>query len=232
MDPFSLKRFSRWNPRRLFATLRFRYHDWRARLLFAHFALPKLEPEPDSEATAAEAPTDTGVSAQQYSVLKVCLQKTEHLREPCVEIGSFRGATTRFLACHSARNVIAVDPFFGWGGWETDMAEFLRKTRDLPNVTHVRLTSGNAALKVNSASLVFVDAVHDYANVRFDLATYAQKLVDGGIVALHDADNINFAGARLAIHEFSRSYPEFSLLFHVHDLVAFRRRVGPQSESN
>ena len=227
-DPFTLKRLQHWDPRRLFPTLCFQYHDWRARRLFARCALPRLEPK---NIGAGQALSDTSVTAQQYAVLGSCLRETAHLSEPCVEIGSFRGTTTRFLALHTARNVIAIDPFFGWGGCEADMAAFRRKTSDLARVTHLRLTSGEAALKVSRASFVFVDAVHDYANVRFDVGTYSQKLVTGGIVALHDADYLEFAGARLAIHEFLESHSEFSLLFHVHDLVAFQRSMHRQPDA-
>jgi hypothetical protein len=225
IDPFSLKGLAYWDPRRLFPTFLFRFRELRARQRFTGNVLPIVNPLPFTEvATARQTSGDTEVTPAQYNVLKEGLRLTEHIPDPCVEIGSFRGATTAFLARNTARKMIAVDPFFGWGGWEVDLQEFNKKTTGLENVMHLRLTAGQAASEIVSASFIFIDAVHDYANVSFELATYSPKVVVGGLVALHDTDNPNFAGVRQAIYEFSKDRPHFALLFHLHDLVVFQRR--------
>ncbi|HEY5912464.1 MAG TPA: class I SAM-dependent methyltransferase [Verrucomicrobiae bacterium] len=225
MDPFSLKHFRHWDPRRLIPTLGFRYHELKARLFFERYALRTISPlSGASHAEEAQHPTDTSVTPEQYSVLRESLRLTEHLTNPCVEIGSYRGVTTRFLARATARRVVAVDPFMGWGGCEEDMRVFELNTKDLSNVTHLRLTSGKAAERIPTASFVFIDAVHDYANVRFDLANYMAKVPSGGVVALHDTDNRAFAGVRLAIQEHLGSHRDVVVLFHVVDLVVLQRR--------
>ena len=48
-----------------------------------------------------------------------------------VEVGCFRGETTRCLAGATTRTLIAVDPFQGYGGAEADFAQFRLKVAGL-----------------------------------------------------------------------------------------------------
>src|SRR5947207_1170706 len=68
-----------------------------------------------------------------------------------------------------------------------------------------------------TVSLVFIDAVHDYVNTRFDIGAWLPLVVAGGIIALHDVDQIQFAGTRRAAAELASGYPLFA---HVDNLVA------------
>jgi hypothetical protein len=66
---------------------------------------------------------------------------------------------------------------------------------------------------------MFIDAVHDYANTRFDIAAWRPLVVPGGIIALHDVDQPGFAGTRRAAAELLSACPLFA---HVDNLAAFR----------
>ena len=231
LDPFSIKSLPKWHPYRALITLSFRYQEWLAAVKFHTYQLPRVSPQilqPGHECNPAR---NTAVSAEQFVVLSQCLAETESLPFPCVEIGSYRGVTTTFMASHTKRKVIAIDPFIGWGGCDEDMRICLANTRPHQNVCHIRMTSGSAAAEIAQASFVFIDAVHDYANVRHDLAVYSRKIVSLGIVALHDTDNPSFAGTRRAVFEFLSNVRSFQLLYHVKDLTVLRNVMRPQHQS-
>ncbi len=120
------------------------------------------------------------------------------------------------------RTVFAVDPFRGYGGDESDFELFCLNTQGLDNVKHLRLSSGDAfrGWQYGPVALVFIDAVHDYPNTRFDLEAWGSLLSPGGIIAAHDTDNPGFAGTRRAVFEATkRGYdilahpPNLTILF-------------------
>jgi hypothetical protein len=224
IDPFAIKFMSKWNPKRAFPTLGFRLQDLWSRLNFEKFAMPIVTPEePDAEITSPP-PGETAVTDDQRKVFAACLKRTEYLTEPCVEIGSYRGQTTRFFADRTHRAIIAIDPFYEKNGFPNHRQEFLKNTAAFKNVSLLRMTSGVGASHIQRASFAFIDAGHDYANVRFDLSAYAPKIVSGGILACHDTDNIDFAGTRRAVFEFLKNSADFEIIYHVENLVTLKRR--------
>lgn len=221
IDPFQLKLLPRAHPRRALYTAWARSQDWWSRRRFRRYILPFLPPVGD----AAPAPPvgDTHVTPDQYRCLWAAIRATDHLANTrIVEIGAYRGVTTAYLARHSERPVVAVDPYIGYGGREVDLAVFRANTAELPQVTHVRETSGrgrSAWPHGRSVSLLFIDAVTDYANRRFDIAAWRPLVVSGGIIALPDVDHPGGAGLRRAAAELMRLCP---LFVHVENLAAFR----------
>jgi predicted O-methyltransferase YrrM len=212
-DPFALKSRAKWHPVRAAYTAYARGQEIAARARFGEYALPLTVP-----GTGRELP-DTAVTSLQVDCLLKALAATEHLSGTAVvEIGAYRGATSKLLAAKTTRPFIAVDPFIGYGGWETDMAALHAATRDLANVKHLRQTSGQAAREWAgpSISFVFIDAVHDYVNTRHDLEAWAALMVPGGLIAAHDTDNLQFAGTRRAVYEASK---RFGVYLHAHDLT-------------
>ncbi len=209
---------------RALPTLGFRLQDLWSRMRFESYSMPMLPPEEPDVKIPSPPLGETSVTDDQRKVFVACLKQTEHLTEPCVEIGSYRGQTTRFFAERTHRAIVAVDPFFEKDGLPTHRQEFLRNTKAFNNVSLLRLTSGGAASHVQRASFAFIDAAHDYANVRFDLSTYAPKIVSGGILSCHDTDNSEFAGTRRAVFEFLKADAAFEIIYHVENLVAMRRR--------
>jgi predicted O-methyltransferase YrrM len=221
LDPFQLKSLSKAHPRRVLYTAWARSQDWWSRRRYRRYVLPLLPPVGD----AAPAPPvgDTHVTPDQYRCLWAALRATDQLTYTrIVEIGAYRGLTTAYLARHSERPVVAVDPYIGYGGGEVDLAIFQANTAGLPQITHVRETSGRGRAAWphgRSISLLFIDAVNDYANRRFDIAAWRPLVVSGGIIALPDVDQSRCAGLRRAAVELLRLCP---LFVHVEDMAAFR----------
>lgn len=222
-DPFSLKAHSRLHPRRLVFTLMSRLHDQWARLRFDRYALPcRAWAEARSH---PEAATDTAVTPEQMAELLLALQHTETLGGLVVEVGSYRGVTTCALSKATGRTVVAVDPFIGWGGSDEDFRHFRQRTQELPGFRHLRATSGEAAQTITEpVSLVFIDAVHDYSNVFFDGWVWGERLMPGGLIAFHDTDQVEFAGARRAVWELARR-PGFALHAHVDGLAILGKQA-------
>jgi hypothetical protein len=120
---------------------------------------------------------------------------------------------------------VAVDPYSGYGGAEAECEHFLGRVAGLENVILERKTSGAAARawRHGPASFLFIDAVHDYVNTAFDIATWSPLLVPGGILALHDTDQEIFAGTRRAAFE-THGHDRFELLAHPSNLTLFVAR--------
>jgi len=231
LDPFSIKHLPKWNFRRALPTLAFRFHEFWSRRNFSRYMIPLVDPTTLQEQVASPPQGETAVTHQQRQVLAACLAATESLPGVCLEIGSYRGLTTRFMAERTRRKVIAIDPYFEQQGQPSHRLAFLQNTAPFPHVELLRWTSGEAAARIGAVSFCFIDAVHDYANVRFDICTYTPRIVVGGIVAFHDTDNMAFAGTRRAVFEFLQRTPEFMLLYHVQDLVTLVRRNGAKPDS-
>lgn len=136
------------------------------------------------------------------------------------EVGCKEGRTTGFLleACPDVF-VTAIDPWMpmpdhaGREGGETyedwDFAaieaQFKANTeKHATRVRQMRMTS-NAAARHAAASdwqfdLVFIDAAHDYENVRADIAAWLPLVRPGGIIAGHDYQH-RFPGVMRAVAE-------------------------------
>lgn len=224
LDPFSVKKYSKVHPLRLAYTAYARSKEFVARAMFQRYALPD---RPLEGVTSETSPgEDTAVTAYQAAHLLACLRETEHLiGTAIVEVGAYRGVITEMLARNTKRKVYAVDPYIGYGGTSPDREAMVNRTRGLQNVVPVRATSGEAVREWNAEglSLVFIDAVHDYVNTRFDSRSWGRLLVPGGLLAFHDVDNKAFAGTRKAAFECLQE--GFTLHTHVYDLAVFRKSV-------
>jgi hypothetical protein len=225
-DPFAIKRLPKWHPKRLAFKSHAMTIEWAARRRYDRYALPEKVlanlPAPPPE-TAWE---NTSVTAPQMQHLLHALAMTERFADTViVEVGSFRGETTRCLAGATARTVVAVDPYSGYGGAEAEFDHFRRRVAGLGNVVLERKTSGAAAgaWRHGPASFLFIDAVHDYVNTAFDIATWSPLLIPGGILALHDTDQEIFAGTRRAAFE-AHGHDRFELLAHPSNLTLFVAR--------
>ncbi|MBW4517634.1 MAG: class I SAM-dependent methyltransferase [Timaviella obliquedivisa GSE-PSE-MK23-08B] len=219
-DPFSIKKYSKFHPKRLGFTIQARFLEKEAQWNFEKYKLSEkflsaLPSIPDLNYS------DTAVTPIQAQYLLAALAATEHLTDTVVvEVGSCRGVTTQLLAQSTQRQVIAVDPYIGYGGFEEDLLFFKARTTDLKNVIHERTVSGSAAMawQYPPISMIFIDALHDYVNTAFDIAAWYPLLVKGAILACHDTDQQCFAGTRKAVFEFSQSTQIFA---HLSNLTLF-----------
>jgi hypothetical protein len=225
-DPFVIKRLPKWHPRRLAFKTQTITIERAARRRFERYALP--------ERVLADLPAlDDEIAWQNTSVTPLQMQHLLHALAlsdrftdtVVVEVGSFRGETTRCLARATARTVIAVDPYSGYGGAEAELGLFRHRVAGLKNVILERATSGAAARnwRHGPVGLLFIDAVHDYVNTSFDIATWSPLLASGGVLALHDTDQEIFAGTRRAAFE-AHGNGRFELLAHPSNLTLLRAR--------
>jgi predicted O-methyltransferase YrrM len=222
-DPFCLKALPKWHIVRVAWTAYARVQDRLAVLSFASKTIPSKELN-----VLADFPRqpreETAVTGLQLGYLIEAVKATDSGGSTVVvEIGSYRGVTTLALASETRRPVLAVDPYIGYGGAEADRVAFLRRVGHLLNVKHLPLTSGVAARTWchGNVGFIFIDAVHDYVNTSYDISAWGQKLVLGGLMALHDTDNPGFPGTRKAAFA---ALETMDLWAHVNDLVILRRR--------
>lgn len=223
-DPFELKRLSKLDPRRLLLTAYARFQDQIASFYFERYALEEQLPSSFGLDLAHEDKEDTAVTPAQLSLLVNCLHQIPDQDGAVVEVGAYRGVTTKALSDQIEIPYYAIDPFAGWGGSEADYQEFLKRISGSSNVKHVRATSGRAAqeLAAQKISFVFVDAVHDYVNASFDGHTWGEMLSSGGLLAFHDVDDKRYAGVRKAVYEIAGS-PNFQVFAHIKGLTVLRK---------
>ncbi|MDJ0674823.1 MAG: class I SAM-dependent methyltransferase [Calothrix sp. MO_167.B42] len=223
-DPFSIKRYSKLHPIRLAFNARARLIEQEAKWNFKNYALsekiiPNLPHVPHVDWS------NTAVTPLQMQNLLYALSITEHLNDTViVEVGCYRGATTKCLASATSRKIIAVDPFIGYGGSDKDYEFFSNNISGLSNVVHERKTSGEAIKNWNygSVSLIFIDALHDYVNTAFDIEAWSRVTTKGAVLAMHDTDQICFAGTRKAVYDAYKSM-ELELLAHPNNLTLLRK---------
>ncbi|NEP01919.1 MAG: class I SAM-dependent methyltransferase [Symploca sp. SIO2E9] len=211
-DPFAIKKYPKWNLKRLTFTAKARLIEQEARRNFQKYALPEklianLPSAPDIDYS------NTAVTPIQIQHLLQALSATEYLIDTVVvEVGSYRGVTTQVLANATSRKVIAVDPYIGYGGSDQDYCYFQKSIAGLPNVIHERVSSGEAVRnwRHSRVSLVFIDALHDYVNTAFDIEAWSSLMVKGSILAMHDTDQYSFAGTRKAVFEACNQKKQFA----------------------
>ena len=146
-----------------------------------------------------------------------------------VEIGSFMGRSTRALAENTLGTVTAVDT---WAGSDEEqhrklleghgpdwlLEEFQRNMEGLENVYAVRRPSLDAAVSFAVAcsqfDMIFVDASHDYENVKADILAWAPLLKEGGLLCGHDFHN-GAPGVMRAVDELLQGYKLFESIWYV-----------------
>jgi hypothetical protein len=143
-----------------------------------------------------------------------------NLRGDIIEIGSWQGKSTSFLArsCKDFSNGIvhSIDPFTGNPGKAkkykimlddlSDLQEnFIKnmKSHGLENYIKLyNMTSEKAfpQMKNVRARLIFIDGNHDYEYVKFDIKSFSKFLLKHGIIVLDDYKN-TFPGVVQAVNE-------------------------------
>jgi predicted O-methyltransferase YrrM len=116
-----------------------------------------------------------------------------------VEIGSWKGRSTRALADNTPGTVYAVDTWAGSDGLAELLkdkpegwvkGEFLKNMAGLQNVEAVQMTSMEAAALFQGQGrrfdMVFIDGDHSYESVKADITAWRALLVEGGLISGHD----------------------------------------------
>lgn len=139
-----------------------------------------------------------------------------------VELGAWKGRSTAFLATEiiiQGRNVrfITVDTFEGVHTGEQAQAYSQFKDQDIfrqfvkninPVINSVLIFKENSAIAGQEFNLeewgpvdaLFVDASHEYVDVKADLEAWLPKMKPGGIIAGHDYEA--WPGVKKAVNEF------------------------------
>lgn len=103
------------------------------------------------------------------------------------EVGVFGGYFSEKLCKAIPGLDLTACDVWGWGKYERAEQECLERLRPY-NVTIIKDYSVFAANKVPDGSLdfVYIDAAHDYENVKLDIEAWAPKVKVGGIIAGDD----------------------------------------------
>jgi predicted O-methyltransferase YrrM len=114
-------------------------------------------------------------------------------RASIAEIGSYRGRSTRALAEHTTGQLIAIDTWEGSSDFTPEqksglLDDFKKNMAGLDNVTPLKMTSSEAAgaLSNQQFDMIFIDAEHDYDNVKADIQAWLPRLKPGGLLCGHD----------------------------------------------
>ena len=213
---FSMSRLFHW-------TIPRRYHEMMAKITQISLIPPFEKSGAKVDKEYGERLEHTSVTTKQLKVLIGALQHTESMPHPIIEIGSFRGITTRGMASATKREVIAVDPYLGDGGHPKDLPYFETHTAGLSNVRMIRAASDPAfdSWGGEPVSLVFIDAIHEYVHAWYDFSAWGSLVPVGGMVAFHDVDL--FPGVNRVCQKILREHPEWKPWGYAPNIAIFQR---------
>lgn len=144
---------------------------------------------------------DLNFPANSTPGLQDLIQKYVRPESIVVEIGSFRGVSSELFACY-CKTLYCVDPFT-IGDPDIDVhlqdAEvyFDQLVAEMDNIIKIKKKSVDAATDFENLSLdvVYIDAMHDYENVKTDINAWKSKIKPGGIISGHDFNEGSVAQA-------------------------------------
>ena len=164
-----------------------------------------------------------------------CLAKYATGKRSVAEIGVWHGVTTcRLLAAMDRKGTLyAVDPYpTGRLGISFQRRIARREIGKHPgNVVWLRMTGVEAAGRVDAVDFIFIDGDHSFDGIRGDWEAWKEKIVPGGIVALHDSRPtpdrpIHDAGSVIYTNKVIRNDPSFSVVCEVDSLTVLQRQNG------
>lgn len=123
------------------------------------------------------------------------IRPTKEMR--IIEIGSYIGESTMIFA-DRFKEVVSVDPYINdydledaacsFAPFDKVYEQFVRNTLSIPNIKSIRETSENAfsILKDQQWDMVYIDGLHTFEGVSFDIAHYKTIIKPGGFICGHD----------------------------------------------
>lgn len=130
---------------------------------------------------------------QTTDLEKKALIKYVNGKKVVIEIGVFEGANTVMLAKHMGQEgkLYGIDPFFrgklGISYSYLIVQHFIRKNALKSRVELIRKFSIDACQDVpDKIDFIFIDGDHSWEGIQNDWILYAPKIVQNGIIALHD----------------------------------------------
>jgi predicted O-methyltransferase YrrM len=153
-----------------------------------------------------------------------------------VEIGSFMGRSTVWLACgarHAGQGrVLSIDPHAGHErpAVQPDLDSYdaflanIRQAGLADLVEPIRDTSQAVARRWSEPiRLLWIDGSHACEDVLADLEGFARQVISGGHVALHDTRGHGFPGVRKAMLEYFDRHAEFRRIVSLHNMTVYLR---------
>ncbi len=131
-----------------------------------------------------------------------------------VEIGCFSGVSSELFALH-CDEIYCIDRWVGYAEIDNERVleaerRFDEMSRNHYNIFKVKASSEEASqiCANKSVDAVYIDASHDYENVKKDIQIWLPKIKSGGFIAGHDID---LFGVKTAVEELFgvRSYKEY-----------------------
>ncbi len=102
---------------------------------------------------------------------------------PIVEIGSYLGMSTVFMAKVTKNKIYAIDPHY-----LKSYKKFIANTKKYKNIIPVKKTSEQANKTWHQEiSLLHIDGNHEYKYAKKDLKLWLKYLKPGGVIVCHDA---------------------------------------------
>lgn len=114
-----------------------------------------------------------------------------------IEIGSYVGESTLMFSNHF-KEVISVDPYINdydlddaachHAAFDKVYEQFIRNTISIPNIKSIKETSQNAfsILKDQQWDMVYIDGLHTFEGVSYDIEHYKSIIKPGGFICGHD----------------------------------------------
>lgn len=137
-----------------------------------------------------------------------------------IEVGSWKGASTVEMAKYTKAKIYCVDTWLGAVEFYTHPTKErdLMKRDGYPQVYYefwnnivsnglenqvisMPMTSRMGVLLVPKADLIYIDASHEYDDVKWDIENYMKLLKPGGVIFGDDYGNEIFPGVKKAVDE-------------------------------
>jgi hypothetical protein len=126
-----------------------------------------------------------------------------------VEVGSFSGISSELFALH-CKNITCVDEWNPY--WEIENPSIIIEAENqfdklllkYNNITKLKISSVDGANQFANESLdfVYIDAAHDYENVKKDITAWLPKVKVGGVIAGHDYHYNQYIQVYEVVNEF------------------------------
>lgn len=116
-----------------------------------------------------------------------------------VEVGCWQGESTE-VACQMVGRLVCVDPWYN----PADEAVFNIRLGRFSNFVKCKMFSLEAADTWADCTIdaVYIDAMHNYSNVKADILAWSRKVKIGGWISGHDYDEIDtHTGVVQAVNE-------------------------------
>ena len=133
-----------------------------------------------------------------------------------LEVGSWKGMSSAYMAVEIANSQKDIE-FYCVDTWEGSIEheqygmdtsslydtflDNMEPVRKYYKSIRARSLQAVKQFEDNSLDFIFIDASHEYQDVKEDIIAWLPKVKQGGVIAGHDYLNVDFPGVERAVHE-------------------------------